>query len=334
MRGVFDESKRRPTLPLNIVRENHIKINWGEYEFPIPPRLGKKVIVEAPLDEIVKMIDWTFFFTAWDIRGRFPSILEDEKYGSSATELYNNAKELLDEIVKNKLIEVRAVYGFWPSNSDGDDIILFNENDDEICRLNMLRQQQDRGGSSYACLADFVAQRNSGKDCVGLFAVTGGIGVMELVAKYEGNDDDYNAIMVRTLGDRLAEASAEWLHSKVRSEWGFPDDDDVSLESLLKEKYRGIRPAFGYPACPDHSELRKVFNLLDAESIGLDLTENCAITPAASVSGMYLAHPDSKYFAIGRVDREQIDDYAKRKGCSVKECEELLYSNLSYVPND
>ena len=334
IREKFKEVNRRPMRPLAEIREKGAIIEWGNNEILEPPFLGTKILQDISLDELRQFIDWTFFFTSWDIPKRYPDVLSDETYGKVAQELFEDAQILLDQIIKKKRFVVNAVYGFWASNSDGDDIVLYeNGRKKELIRLNMLRQQQDRGESAYRCLSDFIAPSGN-SDYIGLFAVTAGIGADEMEKEFNSNGDDYNAIMVQLLADRIAEACAEWLHAKVRQEWGFPDAEGTTLDDILKETYRSIRPAYGYPACPDHTELRKVFGLLDAEGIGMELTEHCAIHPTASVSGLYFGHPKAQYFSIGKIDREQVEDYARRKGIEVKEAENHLYMNLGYFPTD
>jgi 5-methyltetrahydrofolate--homocysteine methyltransferase len=292
------------------------------------------------LEELVPYIDWTFFFTAWELKGRFPAILDHPRYGAAARELYDHARALLDRIVADRLLTPRGAYGFWPANTDGEDIVLYepgtwnSESGTELLRFNMLRQQEQMPeGACNLSLADFVAPRSSGlSDFVGAFALTAGHGASELVAAFERDHDDYHAIMVKALADRLAEAFAEYLHARVRREWGYGADEDLTSEELIAERYRGIRPAFGYPACPDHSEKRKLFDLLQAERAGISLTESFAMAPAASVSGIYLAHPAARYFTVGRLGRDQVEDYARRKRASLADVERWLTPNLSYEP--
>ena len=293
--------------------------------------------VDVALEELVPFIDWQFFFAAWELKGRFPKILDDPKIGAAAKDLYDHAQKLLKQIVDGKLIRARGVYGFWPANADGDDIVLWTATEPGrpkkiAARFPMLRQQEviadDKPNRS---LADFVAPIETGiTDYVGAFAVTAGIGVDALVKKFEAAHDDYSAIIVKAIADRLAEAFAEYLHAQARKAWGF--DDPLSNDELIDEQYRGIRPAFGYPACPDHSEKGRLFALLDARSQGLDLTESFAMTPASSVSGLYFSHPHSKYFAIQRVGPDQVEDYARRKGMSTTETERWLRPVLAYEP--
>jgi 5-methyltetrahydrofolate--homocysteine methyltransferase len=313
-----------------------MSFDWDGVDIPDAPFIGDRTIEEIPLTELVNFIDWTFFFTSWDIPRRFPSVLEDEKYGEAARALFKDAESMLGEILENGLLTARAKYGFWKANSEGDDIVVFDEDGESVLlRLNMLRQQQDRGGSDYACLSDFIAPMDSGReDHIGMFAVTAGIGADELANRFQEEGDDYRAIMASLLADRLAEAAAEWLHKKIRGEWGFPDPENLSMGDILNEKYRSIRPAYGYPACPDHSEMRKTFRLLNAKEIGMRVSENNAIIPAAGVSGLYFAHPESRYFSVGRVAKDQIADYGERKGISIQEAESLLFANLGYFEKD
>jgi len=294
--------------------------------------------VDVALDELVPFIDWQFFFAAWELKGRFPKIFDDPKIGAAAKDLYDHAQKLLKQIVDGKLIRARGVYGFWPANSDGDDIVLWTATEPGrpkkiAARFPMLRQQEviadDKPNRS---LADFVAPLDSGvTDYVGAFAVTAGIGVDAVVKKFEAAHDDYSAIIVKAIADRFAEAFAEYLHAQARNDWGF--GGALSNDDLIDERYRGIRPAFGYPACPDHSEKARLFALLDARSQGIDLTDSFAMTPASSVSGLYLSHPQSKYFAIQRVGQDQIEDYAKRKGMTPAEAERWLRPVLAYDPS-
>ena len=274
-------------------------------------------------------IDWTFFFAAWELKGRFPAVLDHPKYGAAARELYDDARTLLDRIVRDRLITPRGVYGFWPAHTDHEDIVLAGGP-----TFNMLRQQEQMpAGTPNLSLADFVAPRESGiGDFIGAFAVTAGHGAAELVAAFERDHDDYHAIMVKALADRLAEAFAEYLHARARRDWGYGAGEQLSKEDVIAERYRGIRPAFGYPACPDHSEKSKLFDLLDAGRAGITLTDSFAMSPAASVSGLYFANSAARYFTVGRIGRDQIEDYAARKGMSVADVERWLAPNLSYEP--
>jgi 5-methyltetrahydrofolate--homocysteine methyltransferase len=326
--------KDRPILSIAQARANRLKL---DYSAPATPSFTGIKKVDIGLDELVPFIDWQFFFAAWELKGRFPKIFDDPKIGKAAKDLYDHAQKLLKQIVDGKLIRARGVYGFWPANADGDDIVLWTAAEagrpkTVAARFPMLRQQEviadDKPNRS---LADFVAPIESGvTDYVGAFAVTAGLGVDELVKKFEAQHDDYSAIIVKAIADRFAEAFAEYLHARARQDWGF--GDRLSNDDLIEEKYRGIRPAFGYPACPDHTEKGRLFELLGARSQGLDLTESYAMTPAASVSGLYFGHPDSRYFAIQRIGLDQAEDYAKRKRMTQAEVERWLRHVLAYDP--
>jgi 5-methyltetrahydrofolate--homocysteine methyltransferase len=330
-RQIFANKQKRPLLAFPEANAHKPAIEWKASDIPTPSFLGRRIIEDQPLDELVPFIDWTFFFIAWELRGKFPAILDHPKYGASARELYADGKKKLDEIVKGKLIHASAAYGLWPAASEGNDIVLFTDEGrtHELLRFPMLRQQV--GEAPYRCLADFVAPRESGlPDHVGAFAVTAGIGADELAKQYQQGRDDYSSILVKALADRLAESFAEYLHARVRREWGYGVHENLSQDDLIAEKYRGIRPAFGYPACPEHSEKPKLFDLLQAPAVGITLTENFAMWPAASVSGIYLAHPQSRYFDVGRIARDQVENYAIRKGITLAEAERLLSPRLGY----
>ena len=329
----------RPLLTLADARSRAPKLDWHHDDLPKPAFLGARR-VDIPLEELVPLIDWTFFFTAWELPGRFPAILHDAKYGAAARDLYDAGKKMLDEIVRDRSLTARAVYGFWPAASDGDDVVLFSNaaRAAQAARFHFLRQQQthppQQASEPYKALSDFIAPLASGlHDHIGAFAVTAGIGTDALAARYEQANDDYSAIIAKALADRLAEAGAEWLHQKARQAWGYGAAEALSPSELIAEKYRGIRPALGYPACPDHVEKRRLFSLLDAESIGMALTESCAMTPAASVSGLYFQHPEARYFTVGKLGRDQMVDYARRRGVSLEEAERWLRSNLGYDEN-
>ncbi|MBI2237781.1 MAG: B12-binding domain-containing protein, partial [Actinobacteria bacterium] len=325
LRDQHAERERAPLLPYRKALENRMPIVWRAEDIATPAFTGTRT-AEAAAGTLRAYIDWTFFFTAWELKGRFPQILDHPVHGPAARDLFENANELLDEIATGGLLRARGVYGFWPAHAEGDDIVLGN-----AVRFPMLRQQADHGDSRpNRSLADFVAPAESGlDDYIGAFAVTAGLGAEELVARFEAEHDDYRAIMVKALADRLAEAFAEHLHEVVRREWGY-EREPLTNEELIEERYRGIRPAFGYPACPDHSEKGRLFGLLGAAEVGMGLTESCAMVPAASVSGLYLAHPEARYFNVGRIGRDQVEDYARRKGVDVAEAERWLRPNLAY----
>jgi len=336
IRDLYAQKEARPLVAFAAANANRPKIVWTPADAPAPAFTGRRVLDDVPLADLVPYIDWRFFFTAWELPGRFPEVLDDPRYGEAARDLYANARRLLDRIVAGKLLTARGVYGFWPAAADGNDIVLYADEAHarEQVRFPMLRQQGVTGNDQpHLSLADFVAPVGSGvRDHVGAFAVTTGLGADALVARYEAEHDDYSAIIVKALADRLAEAFAEWLHARVRREWGYGAGENLSHADLLKEQYRGIRPAFGYPACPDHSEKPALFALLDAPAVGITLTEHAAMLPAASVSGIYLAHPEARYFAVGRVGRDQVEDYARRRGLPLADVERWLAPNLGYDP--
>jgi 5-methyltetrahydrofolate--homocysteine methyltransferase len=328
LRAQHEERQRTPLLPIRIAIERRTPIEWRAEDVATVPFTGAKV-VEPTIAEVRDVIDWTFFFTAWELRGSYPQILDHTEFGAQARELFDDAQTLLAEIEQEGALQIRGAYGLWPATAEGDDIVL-----DNGVTLPMLRQQADRGETEpNRSLADFVAPVETGlTDHIGAFAVTAGLGVDELVKRYEADHDDYNAIMVKALADRLAEATAEWLHRDVRRSW-YARDESLSTEDLMAETYRGIRPAFGYPACPDHSLKRRVFDLLGARELGIDLTEHGAMLPAASVSGLYIQHPASRYFNVGQIGKDQVEDYARRLGESAKEAERWLRPNLAYDPD-
>lgn len=289
--------------------------------------------------ELRSYIDWSPFFLSWELRGKYPAIFEDAVYGAEAKRIYEDANAILDHIVKENLLSAKGVCAVFPANTvHDDDIELYTDEErtQVLCTLNMLRQQSVKADNQYnLSLADFIAPKESGiGDYCGAFAVTAGIGVEELCKKYEKEHDDYSSIMVKAVADRLAEAAAEWLHEKVRKEiWGYASFENLSNEELIAEKYDGIRPAPGYPACPDHTEKRKLFSILDVEkNTGISLTESCAMLPAASVSGWYFSHPKAKYFPLGKIYKDQVESYAKRKGMTIQEIERWLAPVLGYEP--
>jgi len=314
------EKERKPLLPIVDARANRHRVAFDDV--PAPPFVGTR-LVEPSLATLRDYIDWQFFFHAWELKGRYPAILDQP----AAREVYDDAQELLDEIVAGDLLQARGVYGFWPAAADGDDLVV--QDDGGETRFCFLRQQSAYGDSRpNRSLADYVSPA---RDHIGAFAVTAGIGADVLATRFEAELDDYRSIMVKAIADRLAEAFAEYLHEVARREW-YETGPQLSKEDLSSERFRGIRPAFGYPACPDHSEKRKLFELLDAERVGIALTESFAMTPAASVSGIYLAHPEVRYFSVGRVAQDQVADYAARKGIPLDEAERWLRPNLGYEP--
>ena len=334
LREQYAGRSARALLAYAAARDNPLRTDWDALELPAPSFTGRRSL-DVPLAELTPYIDWTFFFAAWELKGRYPAILDDPVQGAAARELHAHAVALLDEIVAGGRLTARAAYGFWPANADGDDIVLYDPaGGAELVRFHMLRQQEAHGdGRPSRSLADFVAPCGSGRtDHLGAFAATAGIGVADLVQQYEQDHDDYRAIIVKALADRLAEACAEYLHARVRREWGYAPGESLSNADLIAERYRGIRPAFGYPACPDHSEKFTLLDLLRAADVGITLTESAAMTPAASVSGLYFAHPEARYFTVGRVGRDQVACYAERKGQDVASVERWLAPNLAYDP--
>jgi 5-methyltetrahydrofolate--homocysteine methyltransferase len=307
---------------------------WDTYDPPAPRQPGITALDDYPLAELVEYIDWTPFFQAWELAGKYPAILTDEVVGPQASELYRDARAMLDRIIRERWLTARGVFGLWPAQSTGDDVVIQTEGGPQT--LHFLRQQVDKPVERPDfCLADFIAPQASGKaDWIGMFAVTAGIGIDEHVARFEADHDDYNAILLKALADRLAEAFAERLHQRVRTEfWGFAADESLDNDALIAEGYRGIRPAPGYPACPEHSEKATLFRLLDAGSnAGMTLTESFAMLPTAAVSGYYFSHPQSQYFVVGRLSKEQVADYARRKGVELAQAERWLASNLDYDP--
>jgi 5-methyltetrahydrofolate--homocysteine methyltransferase len=323
-------------IPLIDARKNKVKIDWNSTQITKPIFLGKKVLVNYPIDEIAKYIDWTPFFQTWMLYGRYPEIFKDEKVGVEAQKLYADAQTMLARIIAGRKLSASGVLAFYPAQStDTDDVLLYKKDSDEVLTtLHFLRQQNKKAKDlPNFCLSDFVAPKSFGKkDYIGTFAVTAGIGLEKLVAEYKAKQDDYSEIMAKALADRLAEAFAELLHAKVRKEfWGYAVNESLGVDDLIKETYQGIRPAPGYPACPDHTEKQTIFDLLEAEKeVGIILTESFAMYPTAAVSGYYFSHPESKYFGLGKIEKDQVIEYAERKGKSLTEMEKWLSPNLSY----
>jgi 5-methyltetrahydrofolate--homocysteine methyltransferase len=331
------QAGEKARTPLAQARANKLNLDWRAYRPVKPARLGLAVLRDYDLGELIQRIDWRPFFLAWELKGNFPAILDDPGTGKAARSLYDDARAMLERIVRERSLAANGVVGFWPANAAGDDIEVYADEGRgrPLAVVHTLRQQMAREGRPNLALADFVAPRDLGvADYVGAFAVTAGVGLEALVAAFEAAHDDYSAILAKALADRLAEAFAERLHERARKEfWGYAADENLSNEELIAEAYRGIRPAPGYPACPDHTEKRTLFDLLKAEeNAGIRLTESFAMWPAASVSGYYFAHPESRYFGVGRIGRDQVADYAKRKGMGVREAERWLAPNLAYEP--
>ena len=323
-------------VPIEAARSQKITLNLNGSIPPKPSFTGTKVFTNFPLDELVPYIDWTPFFNTWELRGSYPKIFDDKVVGAEAQKLFNDAQILLQRIINQNLLQANGVIGFWPANSVGDDIELYTDDSrtQVLSRIHTLRQQAEKAaGEPYYALADFVAPKDSGvADYWGGFAVTAGLGCDQLVAQFEADHDDYNSIMAKALADRLAEAFAEKMHQLVRTQyWGYAHNEQLANEDLIKEKYQGIRPAPGYPACPDHTEKTTLFTLLNApQNAGMHLTESLAMTPAASVSGFYFAHPQARYFGLGKINKDQVENYAQRKGLPLAEVEKWLSPNLAY----
>jgi 5-methyltetrahydrofolate--homocysteine methyltransferase len=327
----------RPLLALDEARRRHTPSDWNTTDIPRPEFFGPRVFDPVPLEEIVPYIDWGPFFSAWELRGRFPDLLSDPSVGPEATKLYHDARKLLDRIVSEKRYRAKAVIGFWPANAVGDDIEVYADESRSrtLTTFRCLRQQLEKpAGQFNLALADFIAPKSGGRiDYVGGFAVTAGHGVDSFAADFRAGHDDYSAIMAQALGDRLAEALAELMHKRARDFCGYGRAENLTMEETIREKYRGIRPAPGYPACPDHTEKRGLFDLLGAEAAtGIALTENFAMHPASSVSGLYFNHPEAKYFAIGKLGKDQVADYARRQAIAVAEVEKWLAPYLDYTP--
>jgi 5-methyltetrahydrofolate--homocysteine methyltransferase len=333
-----NKQSQRSLLTLDEARRRQPVIDWSQSPVYEPSFTGVKVEEDIPLGDIVPYIDWTPFFQTWELRGVYPRILQDATVGPKARELFEDAQQLLKQIVDERLLKAKAVMGFFPANRVGDDIELYTDEKrtQVLTVFHTLRQQTERPENQpNFALADFIAPKETGlADYLGAFAVTAGLNIEPLVAKFEAGHDDYNAIMTKALADRLAEALAELTHKKAREAWGFGQEENLSVGDLIKEKYQGIRPAAGYPACPDHTEKGILFDLLHAEkNASIQLTESFAMYPAASVSGLYFSHPESRYFALGKIDRDQVQDYAVRKRMTAETVERWLSPNLNYDPD-
>jgi 5-methyltetrahydrofolate--homocysteine methyltransferase len=323
-------------LGIEEARRNHFLTDWQKIPIYKPSFIGSKFFSGFPIQEIRNYISWIFFFIAWQLKGKWPDILDDPKQGEEARKLYEDAQKMLDQIAQENWLTANAVIGFYPANSTGDDIEIYTDESRSkiLTRFYNLRSQDKKNdGHPNLCLSDFLAPKESGiNDYIGAFAVTTGIGIEDKIRKFEDNHDDYSSIMIKALADRLAEAFTELLHEKVRREyWGYAPQERLTLDELILEKYQGIRPAYGYPACPDHSEKETLFKLLNVKKLtGISLTENFSMYPAASVSGLFFAHPESRYFFVGKISEDQVMDYAKRKGTDIETVEKWLSSNLNY----
>jgi len=338
----YKKGPRSSLISLEDARANDTKISFEGYTPKKPNKLGVTVLNDLDLNEVRNYIDWTPFFMTWQLSGKYPLILRHEVIGEEATNLFNDANAMLDDVINNKKITAKAVFGLFPANSDVDDIEVYttNGNDEDrselLIKLHQLRQQSKKpAGQFNRCLSDYVAPKGSGiNDYIGAFAVSSGFGVDELVKVFDADHDAYNSILLKAVADRLAEASAEYLHEKVRKEyWGYAPDEDLDNDALIRESYQGIRPAPGYPACPEHTEKGLLWELLNVEeNINMELTSSYAMWPGAAVSGWYFSHPESKYFAVAKLAKDQLLDYAARKGMTIEQAERWLSANLDYEP--
>jgi 5-methyltetrahydrofolate--homocysteine methyltransferase len=338
MRQAYQDRGPKAVVPIAQARANRFSCDWTAVDIPVPSFLGVRTIDDQPLIELVPYIDWSPFFHTWELKGRYPGIFQDATVGPKAKELYDDARRLLDEIIQKRLLRAKGVYGFFAAGSTGDDIDVYADasRTQVLTAIHTLRQQSEKPqGQAHLALADFIAPKESGRhDHIGAFAVTAGLGLDDLCKQFDQDHDDYNSIMAKALADRLAEAFAERLHQQAREAWGYGRSEQLSQEELIREKYRGIRPAPGYPACPDHTEKRLMFDLLAVErQTGITLTESYAMLPTAAVSGWYFAHPEAKYFAVGKIGRDQVEEYARRKGMPLAAMERWLSPNLNYEPS-
>jgi len=334
-RESYSRRKERKLVPYAEALKRRYSIAWNQSPIAKPSFLGPRVLDSVPLEKIIPYIDWSPFFMTWELPGKYPGILSHPEAGPAARELFADAQKLLDRIVREKLLTAHGVYGFYPANADGDDVVVYTDESrtQERLRFHMLRQQWEREGqTSFRSLADYVAPHASNlADYLGAFAVTAGVGCDEMVKHFEAQHDDHSAILIRSLADRLVEAFAEMLHEQARRDWGYGKQENLSKEDLIQEKYRGIRPAAGYPSCPDHTEKATLWKVLDAEaSPGIKLTENYAMYPAASVSGLYFSHPEARYFAVDLITKDQVENYARRKEMPISDVERWLAPNLAY----
>jgi 5-methyltetrahydrofolate--homocysteine methyltransferase len=337
VRQAHQNRAAKPVLPLAEARAHRLSSDWSSLDIPQPGALGVRVIDDQPLAELLPYIDWSPFFHTWELNGRYPAIFEHPTIGPRARELFADAQQLLKRIIAEKLLIAKGVYGLFAASSIEDDIEVYRDSSAGavLATIHTLRQQSVKpDGQANLALADYVAPKESGRtDHVGAFAVTAGIKLDDLCRRFDEDHDDYNSIMAKALADRLAEAFAEYLHYEVRQTWRYGQEENLSNDDLIREKYRGIRPAPGYPACPDHTEKRTLFDLLQVEQhTGITLTESFAMLPAAAVSGWYFAHPGAKYFSVGKIGKDQVEDYARRKGADLATVERWLAPNLNYEP--
>jgi 5-methyltetrahydrofolate--homocysteine methyltransferase len=339
VRRQYENRRRKKELiTLSEARANAQNIDWKSYNIPSPKWTGVRALEDVSIEKLREYIDWNPFFIAWQLKGKYPAIFEDNEVGTEAKKLFEDANQLLDTLCKEASLKAKGVVGIFPANAEGDDIVVWenDEREEEKTRFHGLRQQgKKRSGQPNKSISDFIAPKETGiADYLGGFAVTAGIGAQEIENVFKEDHDDYNAILIKALADRLAEAFAEYLHSQVRIElWGYASDEKFKNEDLIKEEYQGIRPAPGYPAQPDHTEKPILFDLMSiAEATGIELTESLAMYPAASVCGLYFAHPEAEYFRLGDIGKDQVEDYAQRKNMTVEEIERWLSPVLSYEP--
>ena len=331
------QDRKQKLVPYREALEKRFATDWSSVRIDKPSFTGVKVLRDFSLSTLREYIEWSPYFSTWELKGKYPKIFSDKVVGEVAKEVFEKANAMLDRVIEGKLIQANGVYGFWPAASDGEDIIVYTDESrtSEQTRFHCLRQQWERQGQKdYRSLADYIAPVDSGRqDYVGGFVVTAGIGSDELASQFKKELDDESAIIVQAVSDRCAEAFAECLHQQARKDWGFGTNEGLSNEELIEEKYRGIRPAAGYPACPDHTEKETLFQLLDAtNNTSVELTSSFAMTPGASVSGLYFGHPESRYFTVDRITKDQVESYAKRKGKPIQEIERWLGPNLAYDP--
>ena len=311
-------------ISIEKARLNHFEFNWKDYNSITPNNLGVQIFENINIEDVIPYIDWTPFFSSWEMKGKFPTILSDEKYGEGATSLHKDATEMLQKIVSKKWLILKSVIGIWEAKQEGDDVVL-SVNGEKLETFNFLRQQSKKSKNNL-CLSDYISPI---KDYIGAFVCTAGLEIEKQLEIFEKDLDDYNSILLKSLADRLAEALTEYMHEKVRKEiWGYASDEKFENDELIKEKYHGIRPAPGYTACPDHIEKLKIFKLLNAEDIGVNLTESMAMYPNATVSGYYFSHPESKYFSVGKIQNDQVEDYSERKKQTINETNKWLSSNI------
>jgi 5-methyltetrahydrofolate--homocysteine methyltransferase len=334
----YKKGPRSSLISLEDARANATQINFADYTPKKPNKLGVTVLDDLDLNEVRNYIDWTPFFMTWQLSGKYPLILKHEVVGEEATKLFNDANAMLDDVISKQKITAKAVFGLFPANSDIDDIHVYADEsrNEQLMKLQQLRQQSKKpAGQFNRCLSDYLAPQGSGiEDYIGAFAVSAGFGADELVKVYDAEHDAYNSILLKAVADRLAEASAEYLHEKVRKEyWGYAPEEALDNDALIRESYQGIRPAPGYPACPEHTEKGLLWQLLNVEeNIGMELTSSYAMWPGAAVSGWYFSHPESKYFAVAKLAKDQVLDYAARKGMTIEQAERWLSANLDYEP--